>query len=284
MNLPVIIFHLGNQNYVRLCLQQAIKSGNENIILLNDDENNFSDLSIKVVNYNEYSNNLQEFQKIYKHFSTNSRRIEFLCIIRWMVVYEYMKKNKINRAFICDSDVLIYDNIHNIDNKYLNSYDFMLCSSSCKNLTGSQSIWNIDKLNEFIEFIFTFYTTQVNNMTKWYETYNEQGGICDMTLLYYFAHKKTEFVGLRLPNYPYFPQDLTQIFNDEFTFDLHLGHYGNHPYPDDYEINKTTNNKKIKFIDGIPYCFCLHLNKDIRFILLHFQGQNKLLMSEYIIL
>ena len=32
MNLPIIIFHRGNQNYVRLCLQQALKSGNNNII------------------------------------------------------------------------------------------------------------------------------------------------------------------------------------------------------------------------------------------------------------
>ena len=105
-----------------------------------------------------------------------------------------MKENNIKRAFICDSDVLIYDNIHNINDKYLYSYNFMLCSSSSKNLTGGQSIWNVDKLQEFIKSIFKFYTTQLNNIIKWHKTYNEPGGICDMTLLYYFAHNKTEFV------------------------------------------------------------------------------------------
>jgi len=38
----------------------------------------------------------------------------------------------------------------------------------------------------------------------------------------------------------------------------------------------------ILFIDGKPYCFCKHLNKDIRFVLLHFQGRrNKALMNEW---
>jgi hypothetical protein len=192
-----------------------------------------------------------------------------------------MKKHNIKRAFTCDSDVLIYDNIHEIDRQYLHTNDFMLCSSSSKNVTGGQSIWNFDKLQEFIIFIFKFYNTQINNMIKWHKTYNEPGGICDMTLLYYFTHNKTEFTGLRLPDYPYFSQDLTQIFNDEFTFDLHLATYGNHPYPDDYEINKTNNNKNIKFIDGKPYCFCKHLNKDIRFVLLHFQGRNKSIINSW---
>ena len=64
MNLPIIIFHRGNQNYVRLCLQQALKSGNNNIILLNDNENNFNNLPIKIFNYNNYFNNLQKFKKI----------------------------------------------------------------------------------------------------------------------------------------------------------------------------------------------------------------------------
>jgi hypothetical protein len=45
----------------------------------------------------------------------------------------------------------------------------------------------------------------------------EPGGICDMTLLYYFANNGgSKFVGLRLPEYPYLNQD------------LHLGTYGNH--------------------------------------------------------
>ena len=35
------------------------------------------------------------------------------------------------------------------------------------------------------------------------------------------------------------------------------------------------NQKNIKYINNQPYCFNNRLNKDIRFILLHFQGRNK---------
>ena len=282
MDLPIIIFHIGNQNYVRLCLQHALKSDNNNIILITDNENNFNDLQVKIVNYNKYSNNLQKFKTLYKHFSTNSAQLELICIVRWMCIHEYMKEHNITRAFICDSDVFIYENLDTIDKEYLHSYDLMLCSSSSKNVTGGQSIWNFDKLNEFIKFIFNFYNKEnLKKIDNWWNNYKEGGGICDMTLLYYFAHNETEFTGLRLPDYPHFSQDLTQIFNNEFTFDLHLATYGNHPYPDDYEINKTNNNKNIKFIDGKPYCFCKHLNKNIRFVLLHFQGRNKSLMNSW---
>jgi len=278
LDLPIIIFHLGNQSYVRLCLQKALKYNN-NIIIINENDNMYPDLNVKCVSYRKYYNNIEEFAKIYKHFSKNSHQLELICIIRWLCVYNYMKLNNIERAFICDSDVLIYDNITDINNSYLKDYDFMLCSSPSKNLTGGQSIWNVDKLQEFTEFIFKFYKTQMTKMEAWYISYKEPGGICDMTLLYYFSHNATEFVGLRLPDYPYFKNDLTQIFNNELTFDLHMGSLGNHIYPDDYE--KNGNNKNIKYIDSKPHCYCNHLKKDVRFVLLHFQGGNKGIIEKF---
>jgi len=278
--IPIIIFHLGNQEYVNIALKQASKYNN-NIIMINDYDDMFNDISgVKCVSYKKYNTYSDKFIALYKHFSTNSYQIEFLCIIRWMCVYEYMKQHNICRAFICDSDVLIYDNISDINNKYLYKYNFMLCSSPSKNLTGGQSIWNFEDLQKFIIFIFKFYNTQISNIEEWSNTYSECGGICDMTLLYYFAHNKEKFIGLRLPNYPEFKSDLTQIFNNEFTFDLHLASEGNHSYPNDYEM-ADTGNKKIKYIDGKPYCFCKRLNKYIRFILLHFQGRNKVYIKKY---
>ena len=120
------------------------------------------------------------------------------------------------------------------------------------------------------------------NIMKWKKNYTENGGICDMTLLYYFAHNETEFVGLRLPNYPYFKNDLTSIFNDEFTFDLHIGVSGNHPHPNDYEM--VENRKNIIIDNKSAYCYNKRLNKKIRFVLLHFQGKNKYLMRNHYIL
>lgn len=274
--IPIIIFHIGNQPYVHHCLNTTLRHNNT-IHLLSDNPDNFDKRdNLYVENYTNYSINSSKFQSLYKHFSTNSFQLEFICIIRWLCIYEYMEKQNIEKAFICDSDIFIYDDISNIVDKYLPN-DMYLCSSVSKSLTGGQSVFTLSKIKQFVQFIFRFYETQIPNITEWKETYNEAGGVCDMTLLYYFAHGATEFVGLRLPDYPYFENDLTKIFDNEFTFDLHMGIRGNHIYPDDYEMEGT--HKKIKMIDGTPYCFNNRLNKDIRFVLLHFQGRHKNLMD-----
>lgn len=279
MTIPIIIFHLGNQEYVHLCLKQA-KKYNNNIHILTDNENNFIYENIKCINYIKYNNYMKKFQYIYKHFSSNSQQLEFICIVRWMCIYEYMKEQSIEKAFICDSDVLLYDNISNIVKKYFKD-DLYLCTSSSKNVTGGQSIFTLNKLEQFVNFCFNFYNTQVPNIIQWYKTYNEPGGICDMTLLYYFCNGATEFVGLRLPEYPYYKNDLTNIIDNKYTFDLHLSTFGNHLYHDEYEKNENTQNKNIFFKEEKPFCYNKRLDKDIQFYLLHFQGKNKRIMKDY---
>lgn len=188
-----------------------------------------------------------------------------------------MKENKIEKVFVCDSDTLIFDNISNYDFKE----DMYLCTSPSKNVSGHYSFFKIQKLEKFINFCFEFYNTQIPNILKWKNSYKEPGGICDMTLLYYFCHNVTEFVGLRLPEYPYFKNDLTKPINDDYTFDLQLSGQGNHTYPEDYEMNINIKNKNIKFINNIPYCYNKRLKKNIRFVSLHFQGKNKRIMKDY---
>ena len=278
---PIIIFHCGAREYAKLCINQALKFNNE-IYFVTDNINYYqnNDSNLKLVNVNKYQNTIERFKKKFVNYSTNSAILEYLCILRWLVNYEVMKEFNIQRAFICDSDVLIYDNIDEIDNKYLKEKDLWLCTSPSKNVTGGQSLWSLDKLKKFSYFIHNFYDIQIKNIEKFFKTYNKPGGICDMTLLYYFCHNETEFVGLRLPNYPYYENDLTKVFNDEVTFDLHLATIGNHIDPEVY-LKDNNNNKKIEFINKKPYCFNKKLNKNIRFILLHFQGRNKRIIKNY---
>lgn len=276
--IPVIIFHIGNQQYLHDCVNVSSRYGNE-IHLLNDNPNNFKNIENVIVdNYLQYASYADKFKSLYKHFSTNSVQLEFICIIRWFCICKYMEEKNIQKAFICDSDILIFDNISHVVDTYLHN-DMYLCSSGSKNVSGSQSVFTLSKLQEFINFTMTFYQTQISNMEKWKLTYDEPGGICDMTLLYYFAHNTSEFVGLRLPGFPYYENDLTVIFENDFTIDLHQGVSGNHLHPDDYEM--IDGHKNMKMIDGTPFCFNKRLGKDIRFVLLHFQGRNKKFMSNY---
>lgn len=282
MDIPIIVYHLGYRDYVPLCMKQALKN-NDNVILITDNVEKYKEIKgLTLVDSNKYVEKINNFQKLYIHLSTNSHILELVCIIRWFVVHEYMNENNIERAFICDSDILIYDNITEVDDKYLKQYPFMLCSSPSKNLCGSHSIWNISELEKFVNFAFNFYENQENrtNIIEWYSKNKSVGGICDMTLLYYFAHNESKFNGLRLPNYPSFKMELNQIFDNNFTFDLHMDSAGNHKYPEDWEMTER-GSKNIKYINNVPYCYNKRLKKDIRFALLHFQGRNKSIMGEY---
>ena len=278
---PIIIFHLGKKEYPKYCIDQALKYKNK-VYFITDCVEYYhrDDKSLHLVDYNNYKNLEKKFAEKYKHYSTNPHYYELICILRWIVVKKLMEELGIVRAFICDSDVLIYDNITQIDDKYLKDEKLWLCTTSTKNVTGGQSIWTLDKLSQFCNFIDYFYDTQIPNIEKWKASYNQPGGVCDMTLIYYFCHNNITFNGLRLPGFPRFKNDLTNILENSFTFDLHLRELGNHLYPKDYEKD-SIGNKKINYNKGIPYCYNTRLEKDIRFVLLHFQGSNKRFMKEF---
>ena len=285
MKIPIIIFHIGKRDYVRYCLQSALYYENKDIILLHDDVNAYQDLPITVVDYKKYNQYDNVLKQLYVHLSPNSEQLEYICIQRWFCIYSYMRKHHIARAFICDSDVLLFDNISKINKKYLASFDYMLCSSPSNNITGGQSIWNIAHLNQFIQFVLHFYRSQRDTMIKWYSSSQDYGGICDMTLLYYFAHQCTTFQGLRLPHYPSIQHDLTQVYNNKFTFDLHIGTSGNQLHPNEYKMDGINTIKKISISDyhnkKVPVVYNNRLRKYIRFALLHFQGSNKKWMETY---
>ena len=279
MTIPIIIFHLGNREYVEYCLRCALMYGNKKVILIHDNVNAYKHLPITVVHHKNYNQQVPLLEKLYVHLSTNSPQLEFICIQRWFCIYNYMKQHHIHRAFICDSDVLIFDNISKIDYKYFKQMDYMLCSSPSKNVTGGQGYWNQKVLENFIQFVIHFYQTQTTKMVEWFKTYQEPGGICDMTLLYYFVHKTMHFQGLRLPQYPVLKNDLTQVINNKFVFDLHIGAQGNHLYPKDYTMDIKYNIKQLCIKQYhqqyVPFIYNKRLRKRIRFVLLHFQGENK---------
>jgi hypothetical protein len=280
--IPIIIFHKGVKEYVKICINQALKWDNH-VILLNDNPEDYKDIqssNFECVNYSKYSQKANKLSGLFENFSLNKSDFELICIKRWLYVEEFMKQRKIDRAFVCDSDILIFDNISKINSKYLYKYDYMLCSSPSKNLTGGQSIWNLNKLSEFSEFTINFYNKDnKKRMRKWWKNYKNKGGICDMTILYYFSVNETKFNDLRIDNKPLIKNDLTQIFDNLLTFDLHLRAAGNEKYPDEYKMTNGIKNIVIK--NNQPYVFNKRMNKDIRFVLLHFQGNIKSHMKKY---
>ena len=62
MSLPIIIFHLGNQKYVHLCLKQA-KKYNNNVILLTNIPDVYKITGATCINFQKYDDRIGEFQK-----------------------------------------------------------------------------------------------------------------------------------------------------------------------------------------------------------------------------
>ena len=187
-SIPIIIFHIGNQDYLRLSIKQAENYGN-NVILIGDENN--EGFCKNHYNYKDYFNS--EFDKIYKHVSPNNEAFEKICIQRWFIIKNLMKKLDIKKAFICDSDVLIYRNINDIMYSYKEYIHFVSMNNKIPT-NAAISIWSLNTLTKFTNFIDKFYNlNNWENILDYWSNYNDKlsGGISDMYLLYCFISNKT---------------------------------------------------------------------------------------------
>jgi hypothetical protein len=94
MIVPVILVHSGKQDYVDLCIRQALDYGNK-VILIGDNcygTGEFYPIS-------SYESMAIEFDRIYKHMSTNTYFFETKAWRRWFVLAEFMQRKGIDRAF-----------------------------------------------------------------------------------------------------------------------------------------------------------------------------------------
>lgn len=261
MTTPIFFVHKTDSFYLKYSLLQAKKfNNNSEIILLGDESNNNYDF-ITHANIKDYYSKAQNFEKVYKHKSTNSYEYELLCFQRWFIIYEYMLKHNIQNCFYQDSDLLLYCNVSDEQNS-LDKYDLAFVDISGHSIF----INNMDSLGNLCNFISDCYTEQnlyneIENIYKEYKLSNSFGGICDMTLLTLYKKKNRNNVA-----------ELSEI-RDESVFD------NNFNQSEGYEYFYST--KKIKFVNNLPYSRFINSGKYIRFKTIHFQGKAKFLMKYF---
>lgn len=285
--IPIIIFHIGNTDYLKIAINQAL-SFNNIVYLIGDDSNkSFCD---NHYNWLQYRNNY--FEKIYKHVSPNNINFEKICIERWIIINNFMKTENIEKAFICDSDVLLYCNINNIINEYYTNDFYISTTTTFYNVTAGQSIWSLNKLSSFVEFIFDFYNNNIWEyiINYWYNYDNKlYGGISDMYLLYCFItktnFKDNHFVldNKRLSiEYDLTQPKLSSFFDNSIDLDCDtflINRWKRKEYL--FNIQNMENKiKKFDFINNIPYCYNLNTNENNRVYSIHFH-RCKTLMKEY---
>ena len=273
MPLPIIFIHTGYSSYLEFTLRQAkFTSPSSEIILLGDDANVRLGSVVRHVNIRQYFKSAAEFEKVYQHFSTNPYNYERFCLLRWLVLEEFMLSSGYQEVFVCDSDVLMYADINDINAGMFSTKDAGLAIYGPECASAGISYWKLPALSKFCKLLPTFYTdeTKLNKIKALWE-YNRAnnilGGFSDMTAVTEFYHSCG-------------PEKICNLIAvyENSTFDTHI----NIPTGGDDEVYRFRMGKKLfKWKSGIPFCFSETRNTDIRFILIHFQGPAKFMTAFY---
>ena len=277
---PIIVLHKGSSDYLKICLAQAkFSNPNSRIILLGDESNELLAKQAGAEHYlicNYFSKAL-EFEKIYKHYSTNSYNFELFCFQRWFVVDEFINSEGLDKFLHIDSDVLLYADFSKelefID--FINNYDLTYSHAS-----AHTSFFNSRRaLCEFCNFIFEIFSddsfvAQFEKSPDNDKIYFKQGELelslikplSDMTLVYFFTKlnrlKCLDFTKVDFQN---------SCVNDNFSSNSMLcSPFGNICYTvfDNCNIPYFIDTR-----DSVP--------KLLKMYSIHFQGWKKGLMSKY---
>jgi hypothetical protein len=285
---PIVFIHRGNSWYLPYVLSQAkFSNPTSNITLIGDDLALQAVQGIKGIHSESLdkleSDSINSFRQKYSHMSSNSEEFELFCWLRWFYLLEYMRRHHIETAFHCDSDVLLYNSIGNIKERYnlkknsacgfliqKQSFDsFYWCASA------HVSYWSNDLLKEFCEFsINSFAKSKFLDLYKekfnYHLTEKKPGGICDMTTLYLFWKWNED----RIEN--------LAVNHNANVIDNNINTGSNYD-SDEYAVELNRGIKKVKFIRGCPFFFASDNSGTlVRVHALHFQGGAKLYIKEFL--
>ena len=291
MSHPVIIFHVGNQPYLRLAITQARRWGNR-VILIGDDRD--TDAQFVSSESMDEMPSLKEFRQSYRHLSPNNVPFERICIARWFYIAEVMKREQIGRAFVCDSDVMIYENLSKlIDEQFTEQPVYMTSTNTKYGLTAGQSIWSLEAIEDFTTWILRFYKSQSwESLQKQWDRYDNKsklsGGISDMLLLALWMNERDHLDGF-WPELSPLPieQDLTRVFQRQAyeyacffdnSIDITAPGWEAQPYENDTP-NMGNEIKHVRWDRNTPFCFH-QTHGPVKPVCLHFHGC-KQLMERY---
>ncbi|MGN0437486.1 MAG: hypothetical protein ACI4F4_03110 [Lachnospiraceae bacterium] len=274
-NVPIIIFHEGNQEYLKVCIEHA-KRFNERVILLGDESNRKINVEWYDNSEFEKESRWQEFLQYFENYSFYDDKFAKQIFKRLFVIEQFVKIKEINKFALLDSDILIYIDFSSMD--YVRQYD-VGCLTLDQKYDDYRWITNIgisffsDKaIEEFVDFCIKEYKYHKEELLKkweWQKKTNTPGGIGEMPLAYLWT-RSTDMKVLNLAK----PVLNYGIYENAANTS---GNY----YPDEYKMNHFLRIKKVKFIDGQPY-FIKKKSQELQKVDgLHFSTVTKRFMKSY---
>jgi len=155
---PIVFIHYGDTPYLRYTLDIAKKLNPEKKVFLLGDKKNkkYKKYNVRHNYFSKYNKN-ESIKKLNKNFiyigGTNrqtdqDKRFELFCFKRWFYLYEFMKKNRLNKCWYFDSDTLILSDLSKEEEKFEN-YDI----TEQSNGSNMKGLIKIDFLENFINTI-----------------------------------------------------------------------------------------------------------------------------------
>jgi hypothetical protein len=191
-NIPIVIFHIGNQDYLKKCLE--FNSKNNRVFLLGTSGNkefiNINNVIHIDVNKLNNSSKVKTFQDHFINFSSNPHDAEFLCFLRIFYIYQFMTHYNIKRVFHLDSDCVILKNINDISFNKNVAYSYHESQEKHKmRACIHNGLLTYDFCQKFIDLCFDIYVNKtklhlIKPIIEYFFQNDIDGGVSDMVLFY----------------------------------------------------------------------------------------------------
>ena len=193
--IPLFIFHIGNQAYFKKCVK--LNSVKNKVYIIGNDTNkdlfknnpNVTHFHVKDIDNCE----VNRLKRCFINYSTLDSSFEIKCFLRVFYLKQLMLTTGINKFFHIDSDCIVFDNISDIfnsTNNIENAYSLQKYSEEKNsfNMVGCihNGLLTLDLCNIFIQLCFDIYENKskfnlIQEKVNYHKTNNIRGGICDMT-------------------------------------------------------------------------------------------------------
>lgn len=252
--------HYGNSNYLPFTIGQAkLMSMQSPIVLIGDSTNNVLPF-VTHVDMNAYATQAVAFQKIYRHLSPNGHSYELFCFMRWFILRDFMLAHGLQNIIHVDSDVLLYADV-NRERLNWRDYDLSLVNGVC---AGNMFVNGTRGLEDLCQIIWDLYAapgSQEKLDTIYAEKRRYNGAVSDMVGLRALYDNHRNRIG-----------EMTGIQPDGTYWDANMH------MDEGFEMLGPI--KRVKFIDGYPWCRRADDGTEVRFKGLHFQGIAKQYIEE----
>jgi len=172
--MKVVLVCLGVfQDYLLTNIKQLKLHGNNDIVLITEKQffkNIDKKLNIQLIDVNDYNseylqnfnNNLQLDRNFRDGFWHN-------CSMRFVYIYEYMKTNNITNIIHIENDIMIYDNLDNIKDKFNKDKLYLLFDNINRVIPGIMYINNHINLKKILDN-YSINQNDMINLGKYFDS------------------------------------------------------------------------------------------------------------------